>query len=300
MVLLSPSKKIIPRLGHNRFLQILSNDILSYLTAFKDAPHKLLYQFLVSCIHSPLQAAPVYWDNLLYNKKEIVKQRKWKSGHGHQRGPTPRRTGRLTVGSNITWTWTWRKLSAWGYNWTTLFLGDINTGTWPSRLRGVSDETVIHGHGSCATITSGWLQCKLQTHPLVREGALHEEERNCQTTKIKIWPWATTARRTGRLTVSSNITCTWRGRNYYQGTADCGVEIIGRDGYRKRSGASAMELVSSPSVKSCCGWGTGTVRELKGRGTSTVGSRYQRIGEGKQTEKTQCKLNKLLSVKNRE
>jgi hypothetical protein len=27
-----------------------------------------------------------------------------------------------------------RKPSARGYNWATLFLGDINTGTWPSRL----------------------------------------------------------------------------------------------------------------------------------------------------------------------
>jgi hypothetical protein len=26
------------------------------------------------------------------------------------------------------------RLSARGYNWATLFLGDINTGTWPSRL----------------------------------------------------------------------------------------------------------------------------------------------------------------------
>jgi hypothetical protein len=24
--------------------------------------------------------------------------------------------------------------SAWAYNWATLFLGDINTGIWPSRL----------------------------------------------------------------------------------------------------------------------------------------------------------------------
>jgi hypothetical protein len=27
-----------------------------------------------------------------------------------------------------------RKPSSWGYNQATLFLGDINTGTWPSRL----------------------------------------------------------------------------------------------------------------------------------------------------------------------
>jgi hypothetical protein len=26
------------------------------------------------------------------------------------------------------------KSSAWGYNWATLFLGNLNTGTWPSRL----------------------------------------------------------------------------------------------------------------------------------------------------------------------
>jgi hypothetical protein len=26
------------------------------------------------------------------------------------------------------------KPSAWGYNWVTLFLREINTGTWPSRL----------------------------------------------------------------------------------------------------------------------------------------------------------------------
>jgi hypothetical protein len=27
-----------------------------------------------------------------------------------------------------------REPSAWGYNWATLFLGDINTGTWTSSL----------------------------------------------------------------------------------------------------------------------------------------------------------------------
>jgi hypothetical protein len=27
-----------------------------------------------------------------------------------------------------------REPSAWGYNWATLFLGDINMATWPSRL----------------------------------------------------------------------------------------------------------------------------------------------------------------------
>jgi hypothetical protein len=43
--------------------------------------------------------------------------------------------------------------SARGYNWTTLFPGDINTGTWPSRLGGVSNETVKYGHEFCGTWT---------------------------------------------------------------------------------------------------------------------------------------------------
>jgi hypothetical protein len=44
---------------------------------------------------------------------------------------TPGRTGRLAVGRNITLTLTFR---ARGYNWATMFVGDINTGTWPSRF----------------------------------------------------------------------------------------------------------------------------------------------------------------------
>jgi hypothetical protein len=63
-------------------------------------------------------------------KKVIVKQRKLlKSGHGPH---TLRWTGRLTNGHNITliWTWKYNKSNAWGYNWATLFLEDINMGTW--------------------------------------------------------------------------------------------------------------------------------------------------------------------------
>jgi hypothetical protein len=33
-----------------------------------------------------------------------------------------------------------REPSAWGYNWATLSLGEMNTGTWPSKL-GVGLET---------------------------------------------------------------------------------------------------------------------------------------------------------------
>jgi hypothetical protein len=39
-----------------------------------------------------------------------------------------------------------------GYNWATLFLGDINTGTWPSSL-GVSDERVKYGREFWGTST---------------------------------------------------------------------------------------------------------------------------------------------------
>jgi hypothetical protein len=81
--------------------------------------------------------------------------------------------------------------SARGYNWATLFLGDINTGAWPSRLGGgleyfhrspvsrkrrpkgnpvVSDETVMFGYESSATLATDRPHYKLQTRPLVREG----------------------------------------------------------------------------------------------------------------------------------
>jgi hypothetical protein len=47
-----------------------------------------------------------------------------------------------------------REPRAWGYNWATLFLGDINTGIWNSRLgesrmrqrHMVSNETVKCAH----------------------------------------------------------------------------------------------------------------------------------------------------------
>jgi hypothetical protein len=41
----------------------------------------------------------------------------------------------------------------------------------------VSDETVIYGFGSCVTLSSEWVHCKLQPRRLIRVCALHEEER---------------------------------------------------------------------------------------------------------------------------
>jgi hypothetical protein len=53
--------------------------------------------------------------------------------------------------------------------------------------------------------------CKRQTRPLIREGASHQQIRNCLAV-IKIWSWAPdgclTPRQTGRLTVGRNITLT--------------------------------------------------------------------------------------------
>jgi hypothetical protein len=41
-----------------------------------------------------------------------------------------------------------------GYNWATLFMGDINTRTWPSRFAGggvLESEALKYGHESCGT-----------------------------------------------------------------------------------------------------------------------------------------------------
>jgi hypothetical protein len=57
--------------------------------------------------------------------------------------------------------------------------------TWPSRL-GKSQMRVKYGYGFWATRTIEWLHSKLQTRPLVREGALLEEERKyCHSKKVK-------------------------------------------------------------------------------------------------------------------
>jgi hypothetical protein len=54
--------------------------------------------------------------------------------------------------------------------------GGYKYGDLALQVGGVSDKTVI-GYGSYASLTSERLHCKLQTHPLVREGALHEERK---------------------------------------------------------------------------------------------------------------------------
>jgi hypothetical protein len=49
------------------------------------------------------------------------------------------------------------------------------------QVGGVSNETVKYGYVFCATRTIEWLHCKLQTRPLVREGAPQKQDRKFQT-----------------------------------------------------------------------------------------------------------------------
>jgi hypothetical protein len=44
------------------------------------------------------------------------------------------------------------------YNWGILFLGNITTGTWPSRLGGLESGTVKYGLEFCGTWTQEWLR----------------------------------------------------------------------------------------------------------------------------------------------
>jgi hypothetical protein len=51
-----------------------------------------------------------------------------------------------------------RKPSTWGYNGATLFLGDINTETWPTRLVESQIWDSKYGHESRETRTRKWLR----------------------------------------------------------------------------------------------------------------------------------------------
>jgi hypothetical protein len=68
--------------------------------------------------------------------------------------------------------------SARGYNWATLFLGDINTGTWSSRLgesknwdNKIWSWVPRDSDPSVTALATTSSNSRLQTRPLVREGA---------------------------------------------------------------------------------------------------------------------------------
>jgi hypothetical protein len=92
--------------------------------------------------------------------------------------------------------WKGNPLSGGGYNWATLFQGDINTGTWPSRLgeSRIWDNKIWswvprNSNPRMTVLAKASSNCRWQTHPLDREGALHQLTHSCVTV-TKIWSWA--------------------------------------------------------------------------------------------------------------
>jgi hypothetical protein len=55
------------------------------------------------------------------------------------------------------------------------------TGLVNSEVKKDADGTVKYNYGFCASRTIEWLHCKLQTRPLVREGAPQKQARNFWT-----------------------------------------------------------------------------------------------------------------------
>jgi hypothetical protein len=115
-------------------------------------------------------------------------------------------TGRLitSIITNATWNCTSVELEAmkrvpsdWVYNRVTLFLGDISTGTWPSRFGGrLESDTVKCGHESRGTRTWEWL-CWPGPAAIVNDRPVLSSERvlhkvynsRCSVGKWNYWPW---------------------------------------------------------------------------------------------------------------
>jgi hypothetical protein len=91
-------------------------------------------------------------------------------------GRTPR-IGRLTVGRNIIRTRNVTLTSDFDFGLDHPVPGGYKYRDLVLQVGRVSAEKAIYGSGFCSALTSTWLNCKLQTRPLVREGTLHEEER---------------------------------------------------------------------------------------------------------------------------
>jgi hypothetical protein len=148
-----------------------------------------------------------------------------------------------------------------GYNWATLFLGDINTGTWPSRLGEfpIWDSKIwswvsLDSNPTMIALARASSSCKRQTRPLVREDAPHQQTRNCLTV-LKIWSWAPDgARHEDRLAVGRNITL----------TLTC--ELVRQ--------LKTTQFSSGAADERCQPARTGTIGHVNRR-RYTVGSRYQ-------------------------
>jgi hypothetical protein len=85
--------------------------------------------------------------------------------------------------------------SAWRYNWPTLFLRDINTRTWPSRLgeSRIWDSKIWswvprYSDLRMTALARTSSNCKRQTRSLVRESAPHQQTCNWQQQKSGLGP----------------------------------------------------------------------------------------------------------------
>jgi hypothetical protein len=105
---------------------------------------------------------------------------------------------------------TLREPSAWGYNWATLLLGDINTGTWPFML----GESRIWDMWSCVprdtdprmTVLARTLAIVNDRH-LSSERMLHKDyDRKCLF-ETKCWSWVSSGL-SPRRTASRKVTLT--------------------------------------------------------------------------------------------
>jgi hypothetical protein len=74
-----------------------------------------------------------------------------------------------------------REPSARGYSWAALILGDMNTWTWTSRLGKSQMRQNMNTDVTALARPRSNCTSKLDTHPLVREGAQNEETHNYQT-----------------------------------------------------------------------------------------------------------------------
>jgi hypothetical protein len=112
--------------------------------------------------------------------------------------------------STQSWQWTKREPSAWGYNWTTLFLGDIRLGTWPTGLgeSRIWESRIWDSNPRMTALARTSSNCKRQIRSLVTETAQLQQPRNCVTV-IKIRSHAPdgylTPRQTHRLTIGHKI-----------------------------------------------------------------------------------------------
>jgi hypothetical protein len=123
-----------------------------------------------------------------------------------------------------------REPIAWGYNRATLFLRDINRGTWPSRLGSLECEAVKCGHESRGTLTSEWLRWRgpaaiVNDRPILSwKRMLHKDyNRKCSVRKQKFWSWVSkglslrrsdwwwTTSRKVILTLTLTLSCCWVG-----------------------------------------------------------------------------------------